>query len=201
MRLEQLLSKAAELAGDDGVDANIPPELAAELGSHLFMSIDQKPRALLRRGGRDQLFLQEVETVLLAFKSLTTSHVFSHPCHFIHPVEPLLAITFPSSLSTFTISQFPNLGCDKDKNVERKVYKDSRSSRGVPDRPDALILQFQDSFFRLLGHGICQWHGLKSTSIPHSSGLVQIRRKWEPEVYQHSLLLMDYLNTRYPRKF
>lgn len=194
VRLERLLSKAAICAEQD-MSGALPVELATELGAHLFMGIDQKPRALLRRGGRDQVFLQELETVLIAFKALTSSHVFSPPSDYMHPLEPLLAISFPSSISTFAVHHLPSL--DRQRNVERKTEKRSRATF----RGDALILQFQDSFFRLLGHGICQWHGLKSTRVPHSEGLVEIRRKWDGNVYQHNLLLADYLNARYPRKF
>jgi len=199
VRLDRLLSKAASCTEDD-MTGTLPDELAAELGAHLFMGIDQKPRALLRRGGRDQVFLQELETVLIAFKALSSSHVFSPPCDYVHPVEPLLAISFPSSMHTFAVHHFPILGHDRQRNVEHQAWTDKRPRR-VTFRPDALVLQFQDSFFRLLGHGICQWHGLKSTRVPRSDGLVQIRRKWEGNLYQHNLLLMDYLNARYPRKF
>jgi len=199
-RLDRLLSKAA-LCTEDEVPGSLPPDLAAELGAHLFMSIDQKPRALLRRGGRDQVFLQELETVLLAFKALTSSHIFSPPCDYVHPMEPLLAISFPSSIHTFAVHRFPKLGHDRQRNAEHKAWTEKGSSRRVIFRPDALILQFQDSFFRLLGHGICQWHGLKSTRVPQGEGLVQICRKWEGDVYHHNLLLVDYLNSRYPRKF
>jgi len=197
VRLDRLLSKAALCTEDDA--GILPLNLASELGAHLFMGIDQKPRALLRRGGRDQVFLQELEAVLITFKALTSAHIFSPPFDYVHPVEPLLAISFPSSISTFAIYHLPNLG--HDRNVEHKAWTDKRSRRRVTFRPDALILQFQDSFFRLLGHGICQWHGLKSTKVPQSEGLVQIRRKWEGDVYHHNLLLMDYLNARYPKKF
>lgn len=196
VRLERLLSKAAVCADED-MGGSLPSDLATELGSHLFMGIDQKPRALLRRGGRDQIFLQELETVLIAFKTLTSSHVFSPPCDYSHPDEPLLAVSFPSCVTTFTIEHFPNLGHNR-RNIERKADKRSRS---IAYQSDALILQFPDSFFRLLGHGICQWHGLKSSRVPHSEGLVQIRRKWDNQTYQHNLLLADYLNARYPRKF
>jgi len=199
VRLDRLLCKAA-LFTEDEATGTLPADLAAELGAHLFMSIDPKPRAMLRRGGRDQVFLQELETVLLAFKALTCSHIFSPPCDYVHPAEPLLAISFPSSIHTFAIHRFPNLGHDRQRNVEQKAWTETRSSR-VMFRPDALILQFQDSFFRLLGHGICQWHGLKSTRVPQAEGLVQIRRKWEGNTYHHNLLLADYLNSRYPRKF
>jgi len=194
-RLDRLLSKAA-LCTEDDMLGSLPDELATELGAHLFMGIDQKPRALLRRGGRDQVFLQELETVLIAFKALSSSHVFSPPYDYVHPVEPLLAISFPSSINTFSVYHFPIIGHDRRHGDQRT---DKR--RRVTFRHDALILQFQDSFFRLLGHGICQWHGLKSTRVPRSDGLVQIRRKWEGNEYQHNLLLADYLNARYPRKF
>jgi hypothetical protein len=197
VRLERLLAKAA-LCTEDDITGPLPADLARELGAHLFMGIDQKPRALLRRGGRDQVFLQELETVLMAFKALSSAHVFSPPCDYLHPMEPLLAISFPSSISTFTVHHLPSLGYDRQRSVERKTEKRSRS---VAFRSDALVLQFQDSFFRLLGHGICQWHGLKSTRVPHSEGLVQIRRKWDSNIYHHNLLLVDHLNTRYPKKF
>jgi len=197
LRLDRLLSQAA-LCTEDDITGVLPAELASELGAHLFMGIDQKPRALLRRGGRDQVFLQELETVLMAFKALSCAHVFCPPCDYMHPIEPLLAISFPSSISTFSVIHLPSLNHDRQRNVERKTDKRSRS---VAFQADALVLQFQDSFFRLLGHGICQWHGLQSIRIPHSEGLVQIRRKWDADVYHHNLLLVDYLNARYPRKF
>lgn len=194
LRLDRLLSKATSCMEDDE-DGMMSPQLAGELGAHLFMGIDPKPRALLRRGGRDQVFLQELEAVLLAFKALTSSHVYSPPCDYVHPADPLLAIAFPSSVQTFSIHHFPSLG--HDRTMERKTDK---RNRRMNFRSDALVIQFQDSFFRLLGHGICQWHGLHSSRIPQSEGLVQIRRKWDETTY-HNLSLADYVNARYPKKF
>jgi hypothetical protein len=61
-------------------------------------------------------------------------------------------------------------------------------------KEDTLAILFQDPFCRLLGHGICRYYTLSSTSVNTKDGRVTIIRKTK-NTSNPDLLLSEFLNT------
>lgn len=120
------------------------------------------------------------------------------------PADP--SITLGKRFRNFHVLRLPTSTTPTVKAPPQKTRKGrAKKTKSSPFKPDALVLLFPDSFFRLLGHAVCHFHGLQSRSVTDDKGrrVMVVRRTVSDgdDDRVHGLSLCEFLEHTYPSRF